>query len=64
MDREIRFIKEFAKQIVKEGNGFESDKHIVKLFHRGRIMDDGKKLGDYVNSDDTVQIFRMDKPVQ
>lgn len=62
LDKSIKLIKEFAKEVVREHDGFENDKHIIKLIYRGRILDENLKLGNYVKDNDLVQIFKLSKP--
>ena len=62
LDKEIRFIMEYSKEIVRNRDGFDPQKHALKLFYRGQILDNSKKLGNYVKTNDTVQIFKLVKP--
>ena len=61
-DKRVKLIKEFAREIIRETDGFDSARHAVKMVYRGRFMDDEMQLGNYVQGDDLVQVFRVGKP--
>lgn len=61
LDREIKFLKDFAKEIVREHDTFEKDKHAIRLLYRGAIMDEARKLGNYIRESGPVQIFKLER---
>ena len=62
LDKSIKFIKEFAKEIVRENDGFDNEQNIIKLIYRGKILDENLKLGNYIKDSDLIQIFKLSKP--
>ena len=54
LDKDIKIIKEFAKEVIREVESFENDRHIIKLIYRGKILDDNLKLGNYIKDNDSI----------
>ena len=62
LDKEIRLIKEFAKEVIRENDAYDNNENVVKLIYRGKLLDDDLKLGNYIKDDDLIQVFKLTKP--
>ena len=64
LDKEIKIISNFAVEFVREKESFNDQTDFIRLFYRGKIMKNDLKIGNYVNGDDLIQIFKFNINIQ
>ena len=54
-------LREKVKEIIKSTDGFDPEKEKLRVVYRGKVLEEGHLIGEYVKGGETLQVFKIQK---